>query len=136
MKTKQKQIKLSKIIPRFDEEELNFKVKKFPKNGITLKESKTQLKFQAVCLVNDYSILFELDFLFDSGQIVTLTFTKDCSNYVETEKMTPPIKKKILKKKKPIKKKISLKTEDHSIQLKATNAIITKRTSVFGLIGG
>lgn len=140
MKNKHKELKLTKIIPRFDEEELKIGFHKFPAKGISLTDQKTEIRLKLDCLVRDKSILFELDFLFGSGQIVTLTFARDCSNFIPVKQKS--LSSKNMKKQKKSAKKNEIKTsksvkiEDLSIQIQATNVGTDSGFSLFGFIWG
>jgi hypothetical protein len=132
VKTKHKEVRLTRIIPRFDEEELVVRTKKFPGKGFKLTKDPREVKFTVDCLLRDKSLLFELDLLFDSGQIVTLTFSKNCIHFSGVKPSTTPVKAKSKDVNK--KNKVLSKKKDTSVLLKATEP--TSGSGLFGFIGG
>lgn len=73
------------VTPRFDEEELQIRLKNF-NPGLALDADPKEIKFHIICLLKHEHLLFEIDLRFDSGQIVSLSFAKNCSSFVGLSK--------------------------------------------------
>jgi hypothetical protein len=133
-KKKKRFLQLKQIDMHFDEEELNVYLRKqFYPTWLTTEERSICVKIE--CKLKESSLLFELDLVFDSGETLTLTFSKNCSSFVPLKTNSSVSKKKKSLAKKPQKHlKKSIKSQVHLQANTNMNIYYSKRSSFFGCI--